>query len=1199
MADRPSRRGSSRPNSYTQSGTSRRNSLNRTMSRDSSAGGAAGTRRSSLNRLHSSRDSFGDIKAGIRRSSSGLSFQRLISRTSVVCNCETAASPRPVAKFRLLVMPVYIYRRGGNRSSEDDDNEDHLTVDEMVVVERPILTELDFEQGFEKAEKEDRTPLTWLKKKAGKCACSCSCFKSFLLQVFPFVRLLRGYGLKSDLPADIVAGLTVGIMHIPQGMAYGQLSTLPPVYGLYVSFFPVILYFFLGTSKHVSVGTFAVVSLMVGSVVDKGVTASGIFFHSWNETVVDELSGNLTYQVKDNGAEVLEAKLGFAMAVTFAVGCVQLLLGLLRLGFLTVYLSDPLISGFTTGAACHVFTSQIKHIFGVEIGRYYGPFKLIYSYRDFFVNLPTTNAVTLIASLVCIMVLVVIKEYINNNPKIKPRLKMPIPVELCVVVLGTVISHVVKLEEVFNVKIVGDVPVGIPPPKAQQFHNLKDVLSDSIALGIVAFAISVSMAKILAKKHDYDIDSNQELLAYGILNIVSSFFSSFCAAASLSRSLVQDNVGGRTQVAGLVSSALLLVVLLVLGTYFKTLPNCILAAIIVVALKGMFKQFAELKRLWGISTIDFSVWLVSFLATVLLDVDLGLLVGIIFALLTVIIRQQRPRACLLGQVPGTDLYKDVSVIKAAESLDHIRIFRFESALFFANSEYFKTSLYKMTADPAVLKKRKKRADKELLKTATSEKPTTTLSTNDDSNPTTDSVAVTGDSLTEAVDVSQTTDLLRDVPNEIIGESLVVLPTVTDIYFIIIDCTTIGYVDSVGVKVLQQVIMEMRMYSIQVFFAHCKAAVREMFEKTNFYKTSDKQCLFLTVHDAVLYSQRLLAIVEGEGDGERLSLESIQEHSIFGSTEAKLNNGNLDVSSPPDNTQSTALGRSKEEANKSWRSLTYQDPSTPAIWTGLGTKTGNGLGPEVGMDEVLKWEWMGSKSGNGWGQKWEWMGSEVGMDGVRSGNGWCPEMGLDGVGQKWEWIGSGALIGLVAGGVVLFGALVTTIGVTVYLCRQRKAKRSHTDQADQTPEDWNSHLCFFSTAAATNNTSFSGPDVCTSADSTMMAPPHSDYHTRDSSPRTLWLAGPGLPVPVPVHLPAYQPTDPFHPAGADSNINLPPITPPPSYRETFDGTRQFPEAVPAPDYSTTTSPASNPATHLPPAVSSDSTTITTSASQNTV
>lgn len=781
--------------------------------------------------------------------------------------------------------------RGQRSLNEDEDEVDRITLDEMVVVERPIYTEYDFQQDFEESERPKKNPGTWAKSKIRKCHCTLSCVKGFLLNLFPFLRILRGYNVKSDLLSDVISGLTVGIMHIPQGMAYGQLSTLPPVFGLYVSFFPVILYFFLGTSRHVSIGTFAVISLMVGSVVDKGMAAKGIQLHTWNETI--ESNGNTTYEIMSNEAEVLQAKLEFAMAVTFAAGCVQLLLGCMRLGFLTVYLSDPLVSGFTTGAACHVFTSQIKHIFGIKTGRYYGALKLVYTYRDFFVNIPTTNSVTLIASLVCIVLLVVIKEYINDNPKIKPRLKMPVPIELIVVVLGTVISHFVRLEEIYQVDIVGQVPLGIPLPKVQQFFYLSDVLSDSIALGIVAFAISVSMAKILAKKHDYEIDSNQELVAYGVINITCSFFSSFCAAASLSRSLVQDAVGGRTQVAGLVSSALLLVVLLVLGTYFESLPNCVLAAIIVVALKGMFKQFAELRRLWHISVIDFAVWLITFLATVLLDVDLGLLVGVIFGLLTVIIRSQRPYVCLLGQVQGTDLYKDITVIKAAEELEHIKIVRFESGLFFANSEYFKNSIYKLAADPSVMKKLKKKAEKELMKVqVVPRKNVVALIT----PPVTITSAEGGVDAAEANHVTDggEPELKPSDPLAVPDEMPIIFPTVTNVYFIIIDCTTMSYVDSVGVKVLQQVIAEMRSYNIEVFLAHCRAAVREMFEKTDFYKTSDKQCLFLTLHDAVVFAQRCIQIGEEEQAGLGF-LTGIQEDTAH-PTEDKPLNSNGDV--PP-------------------------------------------------------------------------------------------------------------------------------------------------------------------------------------------------------------------------------------------------------------------------------------------------------------
>ncbi|XP_067683915.1 prestin-like isoform X1 [Haliotis asinina] len=740
---------------------------------------------------------------------------------------------------------------GGKKKmiGQEDELRNSLIGEERMVVERPIYNQVEFDKGFESGKRPVTLPHTWAKKKVNKFSCSGKCVGKFITSLFPFLSILRGYSIRHDLVADIIAGLTVGIMHIPQGMAYGQLSTLPPVFGLYVSFFPVFIYFFFGTSKHISIGTFAVVSLMVGSVVDKAMTSKGFTsdqLEAASKTEATTLapmlfnmsSGNVTFGNGTNGtntggdtemdALILSTKLKIAMAVTFGIGCIQLLMGLCRLGFVTVYLSDPLVSGFTTGAACHVFTSQIKHIFGVQMGRYYGPLKLVWSYRDFFMNIPQTNAVTLIASIICILMLAVVKECINNNPKVKPKLKMPVPIELIVVVLGTVISQFAYLNTNFGVQIVGDIPVGIPPPKAQQFEFLPDVVSDAVAVGIVAFAISVSMAKILAKKHDYEVDSNQELLAYGIVNIFSSFFSSFCASASLSRSLVQEGVGGRTQVAGLFSSALLLIVLLLVGPYFASLPNCVLAAIIIVALKGMFKQFLELKRLWKISVVDFMVWLVTWFATVLLDVDLGLGVGVGFALLTVIVRSQRPYACLMGHVPGTDLYRDIKAYKAATEISGIKIYRFDSALFFANTEHFKQTVYKLAADPKVLKKNIKKAKKLQRKQADSETQIVKETTNN------------------------STDVHLRISSENVSESPM---RGSEVHTVIIDCSTMSYVDSVGVKVMGQVINELKDVNVSVLLAHCKVDVREMFEKTGFFKTNDKEQVFVTVHDAVLSAQR--------------------------------------------------------------------------------------------------------------------------------------------------------------------------------------------------------------------------------------------------------------------------------------------------------------------------------------------------------
>ncbi|KAK6995100.1 solute carrier family 26 member 6 [Biomphalaria glabrata] len=731
--------------------------------------------------------------------------------------------------------------------SDEDEHGDHESYsDDKVIIDRPIYSQDGFEQGFGAGSLSSRTIKDWIKSKV-RCDYSWQCVRKIISHHLPFLAIMKEYNVRKDLLADVIAGLTVAIMHIPQGMAYGQLASLQAVYGLYVSFFPVILYFFFGTSKHISIGTFAIISLMMSSAVTKGLQNQNLSLKSWNQTV-DLGGGNVTFKIVDNKEDIDRTKLMLAMSVSFVVGVIQFVLGLCHLGFLTVYLSDPLISGFTTGAAFHVFTSQIKHIFGISAGTYSGVLNLFYTYRDIFKNIPQTKAVTLIASIVCIIILVIVKEYINTHPKIKPKMLMPVPIELIVVVLGTIISHFAELEVKYSVKSVGDIPVGLPAPNLNAFSYIPNVITDAIALAIVAFAINVSMAKMFAKKHNYSIDANQELLAYGTCNIISSFFSSFASAASLSRSVVQENVGGKTQVTSLVSSAMLLIVLLVVGPYFKSLPNCVLASIILVSLKGIFKQVFDLKTLWIISLSDFLTWVVTFLATVLLDVDLGLLVGVVFALLTVIAKSQRPYSCLMGQVPGTDIYRDISVYSVAKEVPHIKIFRFDSAIFFANAEYFKTSLYKMTVNPYDLKKiekkltkRQKKVDREMERSHP--RPSSLQETNMDRREGS-GIAVVSNQW-DAVNSSTS----AQSENTTVTDSK--LPVLTDIHYIIIDCSTMGHVDSMGVKAIQQVITELNVFNITVYLSHCKAHVREMFGKTNFYKTEGKNYLFITTHDAVV------------------------------------------------------------------------------------------------------------------------------------------------------------------------------------------------------------------------------------------------------------------------------------------------------------------------------------------------------------
>ncbi|XP_052678616.1 sulfate transporter-like isoform X2 [Crassostrea angulata] len=757
-------------------------------------------------------------------------------------------------------------------SSEDVESRESLLDGQpnghaKVVIERPVFSQQKFDEGFSPGSRPQTTFRESFLKSCRKCQCSKDCFLGFLYKIFPFIGIMKDYNIRTDLTGDIVSGLTVGIMHIPQGMAYGMLTTLDPVYGLYTSFFPVIIYFFFGTSRHISIGTFAVACLMMGSAIEKGLKSPNVHIITTCVNVTSSVTpvSNLTNETvqqfslscSDNTESV---KLQIAMAVTFMVGLIQLVMGLTRLGFVTTYLSDPLISGFTTGAACHVFTSQIKHVFGISTDRYSGAFKLIYTYRDFFGNIPHTNAVTLIASVVCMVMIYVVKEYINNNPKIKPRLKMPVPIELIAVVLGTVIAYFINIESKYGVKIVGDIPTGLPVPTVPNFSLMPDVLSDAFALSIVVFAISVSMGKILARKHGYEIDSNQELFAYAITNMGSSFFSSFATSASLSRSLIQEHVGGVTQLTGLVSSALLLLVLLVLGPYFKTLPKCVLAAIIIVALKGMFRQFLELPKLWKLSKIDFLIWILSFLATVILDVDLGLLFGVVVAIFTIVYRVQRPYVCVLGQMPGTDIYRDVSVYKEAVEIPRVKIFRFENAIFFVSVEHFKNMLFKYTCNPRHVKQDIEAAENKIRKEkANFEKITFQNTTNEVE------LRVTNDDITEFCPTVEVPDVGIDT--------------------IILDCSTWSFIDSMGVKALTSVVNDFREVNIKIHLAFCKAGIREMLEKTGFFSCLNRDNLFVSIHDAVLHTQHQISNSESDSDSPVDGSTEIVVRSVNGTTES--------------------------------------------------------------------------------------------------------------------------------------------------------------------------------------------------------------------------------------------------------------------------------------------------------------------------
>ncbi|KAH8411157.1 hypothetical protein KR222_009019 [Zaprionus bogoriensis] len=545
-------------------------------------------------------------------------------------------------------------------------------------------------------------------------------FLSLFTGVIPILQWLPQYSLRRDLIGDIIAGFTVAIMNIPHGMAYGMLAGVSAGNGLYMAVFPVLVYMLLGTSKHISIGTFAVASMMTQKVVltyanyDPKVslattttttttTAAPLALldatASTTTTTTTDDPLATTLQLFANGTlstalpptENIITNLEVVTSLALAVGIVNLLMSFFRLGTLASLLSEPLVNGFTTAAACHVVTAQLKDVLGIQVERYKGAFKILYTVIDVIKGVPDTNLVNF-GFCMCIIVFMTI-----CNECLKPCLskccRFPLPGELIAVIGGTLISKFFHLNQEFQVKLVGTIPNGLPSPSLPRLDLVPLVAVDSIAIAIVTYSIIMSMGLTFAKKHGYEVRANQELFAMGVGNIVGGCFSCLPMACSLSRSVIQDQTGGVSQIASLVSASLVVITIMWTGPFFSSLPRCVLAGVIIVALKPMFMQVKELRKFAKQGKLEMFTWISTFLCVIIIDIDIGLLIGVCISLLALYIKGLKPYSCLLGYMPeAPGIYMDMTQHRNVMQVPETRIFRYCGSLNFATSLFFRRAL---------------------------------------------------------------------------------------------------------------------------------------------------------------------------------------------------------------------------------------------------------------------------------------------------------------------------------------------------------------------------------------------------------------------------------------------------------------------------------------------------------------------------
>lgn len=450
---------------------------------------------------------------------------------------------------------------------------------------------------------------------------------------------------------DLLAGLTVAIMVIPQGMAYAMLAGLPPVYGLYAALVPVMVYPFFGTSRQLSVGPVALVSIIV-------------------------LEG-LANMATPGSSEFIQ----LALITALLAGIIQVVLAVLRMGFLVNFLSEPVIKGFTAAAALIIAVSQVPQLLGIEVQRRSTLFGAL---GEVFSNIQDVHLPTLILGITGIGVIVGLR-----------KIKRSLPGGLLAVVVTIVLVLILNLDE-NGVKVVGEVRSGLPPFTWIQldFETVMALLPLALVICIISFIESLAIAKtISARHHNYPINANKELLGLGLAKIAGAFFGAYPNTGSFTRSAVNDEAGATSGLASIFTGLIILLTLLFFTPLFYLLPKAVLASIVLVAVVGLI-DIADAKHVFRVDRKDFYVLAATFLLTLGLGVQFGVFAGVILSVLIILFKTSRPHYAVLGQLEGTRIYRNIARYPEAKIDNDYLIIRYDVDLYFGNAEHFYDSIMK-------------------------------------------------------------------------------------------------------------------------------------------------------------------------------------------------------------------------------------------------------------------------------------------------------------------------------------------------------------------------------------------------------------------------------------------------------------------------------------------------------------------------
>ncbi|XP_069879994.1 testis anion transporter 1 isoform X3 [Dipodomys merriami] len=488
-----------------------------------------------------------------------------------------------------------------------------------------------------------------------QCHCSWHKFLRCMLTLFPFLEWMCLYRFKDWLLGDLVAGLSVGLVQVPQGLTLSLLTRqlIPSLNVTYSAFCSSVIYVIFGSCHQMSIGPFFLVSALIMDVLSESPFNNG---HLIMGTFIKDDFSSPSYIISYNSS------LSVVATTTFLTGIIQLCMGLLGMGFMATYLPEATISAYLAAVALHIMLSQLTCVLGIMISFHAGPLAFFYNIINYCIGLPKANSTSILLFLTAVVAL-----RINKCIRISfNRYPIEFPMELFLIIGFTVVSNKITMATENSRSLIEMIPFSFISPVTPDISIIPKIIFQAISLSLVSAFLIIFTGKKIASPHHYKVNSNQDLIAIGICNVASSFFKSCVFTSALARTIIQDKSGGRQQ--------------------------AVLAGIILSNVLPYLETIYHLPSLWRQDQYDCVIWMVTFLSAIFLGLDVGLFFSLIFTFFIITVRSHRMKILLLGQIPNTNIYRSVNDYREVILIPGVKIFQFCNSITYVNVHHIKQKL---------------------------------------------------------------------------------------------------------------------------------------------------------------------------------------------------------------------------------------------------------------------------------------------------------------------------------------------------------------------------------------------------------------------------------------------------------------------------------------------------------------------------